>query len=97
MAISITDLGTTAGNIIQGITEHEALINMIAGAVGILPEVALAEKFLPMIAGLLQFMGQQSGKSLPDVVTEVMNHLTPGQPNSPILSSVLDPSQSGSG
>src|SRR5258708_36912143 len=83
---TITDLETTASNIVKGVMEHEMLINTIAGAVGILPEVELAEKLLPLIAGVLQVMQGQSGKSLLDVFGELVNHVVPGQPNSPILS-----------
>ncbi len=85
MSISLADIEKTASAIIQGISEHQTLINMIATSVGIMPEVALAEKALPMIAGILQFMQQESGKSLPDVFADLMSHLTPGQPNSPVL------------
>src|SRR6266702_6915772 len=93
---TIADVETAAANIIKGVTEHEGLINMIAGAVGILPEVALAEKLLPLLAGVLQIMQGSGGKSLIEVFEELVNHVTPGLPNSPVLSG-QDPSAQGSG
>jgi hypothetical protein len=86
MTISLSDLEKTGAQIIQNVIDHEGTINLIAGAVGILPEVTMAEKFLPMIAGALQFMQQESGKGLIDVFSDFMSHITPGQANSPILS-----------
>lgn len=85
MTLSLTDLEKTAEQIIENVIDHETTINAIAGMVGILPEVTLAEKFLPMVAGALQFMQQESGKPLTQVFIDFMNHITPGQPNSPIL------------
>ena len=96
--ITIADLEKTAEQIVANLIDHETSINFIAGMVGILPEVAIAEKALPMIMGLLKFMQQETGKSLPEVFTDLMNHVTPGEPNSPILSPTLDdPSRPGSG
>ena len=95
---TITDLEKAAANIVQGVTEHEMLINMIAGAVGILPEVELAEKLLPLVTGVLKFMQGQGGGSLLDVFQQLANHIVPGQPNSPILTGPSqDPSAQGSG
>ena len=85
MTISIADLAKTAENIVEGVIEHEGLINTIAGAVGILPQVALAEKALPLLAGVLKFMQQETGKDLIDVFGDLLGHLTPGKPNSPVL------------
>ena|SRR6266436_5650542 len=95
---TVTDLEKAAQNVIQGVMDHEMLINMIAGAVGILPEVALAEKLLPLLAGVLQVMQGQGGGSLMDVFGQLVNHIVPGQPNSPILNGPSqDPSAQGSG
>jgi hypothetical protein len=85
MTISISDLEKTGAQIVQNIIDHEGTINVIAGMMGILPAVALAEKFLPLLVGTLTFMQQASGKSLIDVTTDLANHITPGQANSPIL------------
>lgn len=85
MTISIAEIEKTAESIVNNIIDHETSINLIAGMVGILPEVAVAEKALPIIAGVLQYMQGTSGKSLIQVFGDLMSHLTPGQPNSPVL------------
>jgi hypothetical protein len=85
---SVSDLLTIAQTIIRNIEDHEDSINFIAGMAGILPEVALAEKALPMIAAVLQFMQEQTGKSLIEVFQDVLSHLTPGGPNSAVLTSL---------
>ncbi|SRR5260221_8142051 len=95
---TVADLEKAAQNIVQGVMDHEGLINIVAGAVGILPEVALAEKLLPLIAGVLQYMQGQGGGSLQDVFKQLVNTVVPGQPNSPILTGPSqDPSAQGSG
>ena len=81
---TIADIEKAASNIVAGVIDHEGLINTIAGAVGILPEVALAEKFLPLVAGVLQYM-QGNGSSLQQAFQDLVNHVTPGAPNSPQL------------
>jgi hypothetical protein len=85
MAINIADIEKTAANIVNGIIEHETLINMIATTVGIMPAVAIAEKGLPFIVGVLQFLQQESGKPWTEVIADFFAHNTPGQPNIPIL------------
>lgn len=79
---------TIANNIVQGVTDHEGLINTIAGMAGILPEVSLAEKALPMLAAVLQFMQQETGKGLLEVFQDLLNHLTPGAPNAAVLTNL---------
>lgn len=86
MAVNIADLETTAIQIVQNVIDHESSINFIAGMMGVLPEVVLAEKFLPMLVGTLKFMQQSTGKPLTDVMGDLMNHISPGGPLSPILS-----------
>lgn len=85
MSITIADLEKAAESIVEGVIDHEGLINVIAGTVGILPAVSLAEKALPLLAGVLQFLQQESGKGLVETFTDLINHLTPGQPNAPAL------------
>jgi hypothetical protein len=83
------NLMTIAGNILQGVESHQGLINSIAGMAGILPEVSLAEKALPMVCAVLQFMQEESGKGLLEVFQDLLNHLTPGQPNATELNAVI--------
>lgn len=82
---TIATLESTAIDVVQGVIDHEGLINGVASALGVLPEVLFAEKAFPVIIGTLRFMQQESGKSWPDVFSDLMSHLTPGQPNSPAL------------
>ncbi len=84
-APTATDILTIITNILQGATEHEALINTIAGGAGILPEVSLAEKALPAIVAVLQVLEQGGAVSPLAALQALFNHITPGQPNSPIL------------
>lgn len=86
MTVSIANLESTGIQIVQNVIDHEGTINMIAGMVGIAPEVAFAEKFLPMLVGTLKFMQQETGKGLADVFNDLMNHISPGGPLSPVLS-----------
>jgi hypothetical protein len=83
------NLMTIAENILQGVESHQGLINSIAGMAGILPEVSLAEKALPMVCAVLQFMQEESGKGLLEVFQDLLNHLTPGQPNATELNAVI--------
>lgn len=86
---TIADIEKTAENIIQGVIDHEGLINTIASLTGLMPAVAIAEKALPFIAGILQFLQQESGKSLPEVLGDFFTHNTPSKPNIPVLGPVL--------
>ena len=96
--ISIADLEKTGEQIVQNLLDHQASINFIAGMMGIGPEVALAEKALPLLVGVLKFMQQESGKSLTEVFSDLMNHNIPGLPNSSALAGPSqDPSAQGSG
>ena len=82
---SAADIAKIGSGIVEGVIDHEGLINMIATAAGIMPAVALAEKALPLIAAALNFMAQEAGKSPMDVFGDLVKHLTPGAPNAPAL------------
>jgi hypothetical protein len=86
MTVTAAGLESTGIAIVENIIDHEGSINMIAGMVGILPEVAFAEKFLPMIVGALKFMQEETGKSMAEVASDLMNHISPNGPLSPVLS-----------
>lgn len=83
---SIADIEKLGETIVNNIIDHEASINMLAGLAGLSVPVAYAEKFLPMIASTLHFMQQETGKPWTEVLSDLMSHLTPGQPNAPVLS-----------
>lgn len=88
---TIADLEKLGETIVNNIIDHETSINMLAGLAGLSEPVALAEKFLPAIAGALHFMQQETGKPWMEIVSDLMNHITAGQPNAPILSPANEP------
>ena len=79
---NLLSIGT---KILDGVVDHEHLINTIAGLAGVGPEVALAEKALPMVAATLKFLQQETGKGPLAAFKDFMDHLTPGMPNAPAL------------
>jgi len=87
---TIADLEKTAEAIIQGVIDHEGLINTAASFAGVLPEVLFAEKALPAIIVALRLMREESGKSWGEVFTDLMNHIQPGKPAAPALSAPGD-------
>jgi hypothetical protein len=42
-----------------------------------------------MVCAVLQFMQEESGKGLLEVFQDLLNHLTPGQPNATELNAVI--------
>ena len=87
-AITAASIVSIGENILQGITDHEGLINTIAGLAGIGPEVSMAEKLLPLLITVLQFLEQETGKGLVQVVEDLISHVTPGQSGAPALAEV---------
>ena len=85
MAVTLADIEKIGASVIEGIIDHEGLINTVAGAAGILPQVLMAEKLLPLVAGLLQFGEAETGKGLLQIVQDFVSHVTKGQSNSPWL------------
>jgi hypothetical protein len=47
--------------------------------------IPLLVKILPAALQAIQFVAAESGKPFDVAVTDVVNHLTPGQPNAPAL------------
>lgn len=90
MSIDIAAIEKTAAAIVNGIIEHEGLINTVATLTGVMPAVAVAEKALPFVAGILQFLQQETGKSLTQVFADFLSHNTPSKPNLPELSPPVD-------
>ncbi len=83
--MNIADIEKLGETIVNNIIDHQTSINMLASLAGLSVPVALAEKFLPMIAATLHFMQQETGKPWMEVLSDLMAHLTPGQPNAPVL------------
>jgi hypothetical protein len=82
---TVGDLYTIAENTLQGVEDHQGLIETIGGLAGILPAVSLIMKAVPFLIGALRFMKAETGKSWLDVFKDFLNHNTPGQPNSQVL------------
>lgn len=47
--------------------------------------VALMEQLFPVVMNAVKTVQQDTGKSPVQVIEDVINHLTPGAPNSPAL------------
>lgn len=88
---NVADIEKAAEQIIKNVQEHEGSLNFIAGLAGILPEVQLAEKALPLLVQGLHLIEQETGKSPLDAFKDLVDHLTPSAPNSVVLSP--DPSE----
>jgi hypothetical protein len=86
MSFTVSDLETLSENVLQGIVSRETQINIVAGMAGILPEVTIAEHVLPLAIAALQFMQQETGKTLLQVAEDFISHITPGLPNATVLS-----------
>jgi hypothetical protein len=77
-------------------TVDEAIMRVlpfIAPLLGFIPGAAVAEPFLPLVGDLLTALDNAAkavaagnpGAAATDILQELINHLTPGQPNSPAL------------
>lgn len=78
-------------------TVDEAVMKVlpfVSTFIGFVPGAQVAIPFLPLVSEFLSVVDNaakavsegNSGAAVQDVLQEVMNHLTPGKPNSPILS-----------
>lgn len=78
-------------------TVDEAIMKFlpeISMLLGIIPGAQVALPFMPLVTTALKVLDDAAkkvhdgnpGAAAHDVLQEVMNHLTPGKPNSPILS-----------
>lgn len=92
--MATVDIQTIAGEVV---TVDEAIMKVfpfIATAVGFVPGGAAVAAAAPLISELLQVVDNaakavaagNTGAAIQDVISEVVSHLTPGQPNSPVLS-----------
>jgi hypothetical protein len=88
------DVKTVAGEVS---TVDEAVMKampFIATMIGFIPGAQVAVPFMPLVGELLGVLDNaakavatgNNGAAFEDVFAEIKNHLTPGQPNSPILS-----------
>jgi hypothetical protein len=86
MTLKVADIEALAVTTLNGVVARESEINIVAGMAGILPEVTVAEHVVPLVVVALQFMQQESGKTLLQTAEDFISHVTPGLPNSPVLS-----------
>lgn len=79
-------------------TVDEAIMKVLpfmSGLVGFIPGGAVAIPFMPLLGELLQALDNAAkavaagnpAAGVSTILAEIQNHLTPGAPNSPILSS----------
>lgn len=84
-------IATTVSKVDEGILQA---LPFISGMIGFIPGGAVAVPFMPLVTELLQALDTaakdvaagNNSDAAQDVLTEVMNHLSKGKPNSPILS-----------
>ena len=95
----MTDLKSVATEVE---TIDEAIMKafpFISGMIGFIPGGAVAVPFMPLVGELLQAIDNaakdvaagNTGAAAQDILSEVMNHMTKGKPNSPILSETATP------
>jgi len=69
----------------------------ISTMIGFIPGAQVAVPFMPLVAEFLKVVDDaakhvaagNSGAAAQDVMKEIMDHLTPGAPNSPVLSGAV--------
>jgi hypothetical protein len=74
MSWTFADVTALAKKVVDGVIADEPEINTIATMAGILPEVAMAEKGLPILALGLQVIAQETGKTPGQVFADVISH-----------------------
>lgn len=100
----MVDAASVAGEVAQVDEAVMKALPFVSGMIGFIPGGAVAIPFMPLVAEFLQVVDSAAksvaagnpGAAATDVLQEVMNHLMPGKPNSPILSAQA-PSESAQG
>src|SRR5580765_741671 len=84
---TLSAVAKTAPTIVEGVIDHEGIINAVAGFIPGMPMAAVtyAEKGLPMLRAALILIQQESGKSWAEAFSDLIDHLTPGKPGPPAL------------
>lgn len=91
----MTDIKQVAGEVAQVDEKIMEFFPYISGMIGFIPGAAAAQPFMPLVGQILAAVDTaakdiQSGNNaaaINDILTEIRNHLTPGLPNSSVLSS----------
>ena len=92
-------LESAAGTVSQVDEAVLRALPFISTIIGFIPGGAVAVPFMPLVGGLLEALDNaakavaagNSGGAVQDILREVASHLTPGAPNSPILSAPAQP------
>ena len=80
----------TVSSVDEAIQKFMPFVSILVGAI---PGAQVAAPFIPLVGELLTVVdnaakavaGGNTNAAIQDVIQEVMNHLTPGQPNAPAL------------
>jgi hypothetical protein len=91
------DVKTIAGEVVQVDEGIMKALPFISTIIGFVPGAQIAAPFMPMFSELLTVIDNaakavsegNNSQAATSVLGEIMNHLTPGAPNSPILSAPL--------
>lgn len=97
MTTTTTSTATAASIATTVSTVDEAIMTalpFISSIIAFVPGAQVAVPFMPLVGELLAVVDNaakavaagNTGAAVEDIFTEIKNHLTPGQPNSPILS-----------
>lgn len=89
--VNITGVATEVATVDEAVMKA---LPFVSGLIGFIPGAQVAVPLMPLIGELLTVVDNaakavaagNSGAAAQDVLQEIMNHLSPGQPNSPILS-----------
>jgi len=88
---SISGIATEVSQVDEAVMKA---LPFVSGLIGFIPGASVAVPFVPLITEFLGVIDNAAkavadgnpGAAATDVLQEVINHLTPGKPNSPTLS-----------
>ncbi len=93
----MVNLQAVAGEVAQVDEVIIRALPFVGGIIGFVPGGAVAAPFIPLVGEILQavdnaakhIQNNDPQAAVEDILTEIRNHLTPGRPNSAVLSSPL--------
>ena len=88
---SVASIAGTVSTVDEAILKFMPFVSILVSAI---PGAQVAAPFIPLVGELLTVVdnaakavaGGDTNAAIQDVLGEIMSHLTPGKPNSPILS-----------
>jgi hypothetical protein len=94
MTTDMKSVATTVSTVDEAVM---TALPFISGILGFIPGAQVAVPFMPLVSEGLMALDNAAkavaagnpGAAIQDVMKEVMDHLTPGKPNSPILSATV--------